>query len=174
MKHKIFGITGWKNNGKTTMTERIVSELTSRGYKIATIKHAHHDFDIDVEGTDSWRHRHAGAGEIAVVSANRWAFIHENKHEDEADMETILSHFSPCDLILVEGYKRENHDKLEIRREGGKRGENLSLNDPHIVAVASDMNQSEETLPVFDINDIIAISDFIENHMDLSRKTKGN
>lgn len=174
MEHKIFGITGWKNNGKTTLTERVVAELTSRGYKIATIKHAHHDFDIDVEGTDSWRHRQAGAGEVAVVSANRWAFIHENMDEDEPHMAAILSHFSPCDLIVVEGYKREGHDKLEIRREGGKRGENLSLNDPHIVAVASDMDQSNETLPVFDIDDIIAISDFIENHMDLHKNKLGD
>lgn len=170
MKHKVFGITGWKNNGKTTMTERIVKELTTRGYKIATLKHAHHDFDIDVEGTDSWRHRKAGAQEIAVVSSQRFAFIHENNGDNEPDIAVILSHFSPCDLILVEGYKHGQHDKLELRREGGKRGKNLSLDDRSIVAIASDREHSDEKLPVFNIDDIVSIANFIEKHMKLKNK----
>lgn len=170
MKHRVFGITGWKNNGKTTMTVRLVEELTRRGYRLATVKHAHHDFDIDHEGTDSWRHRKAGAKEVAVVSARRWAIIHETKNEPEPDLASILKKLGPCDLVLVEGYKRDSHDKLEVRRQGGKIGENLNQQDPHIVALASDMPQDKVDLPVFHLDDISSIADFIEIHMQLERK----
>lgn len=170
MKHRVFGITGWKNNGKTTMTARLVEELTRRGYRLATVKHAHHDFDIDHEGTDSWQHRKAGAKEVAVVSALRWALIHETENEPEPDLASILKKLGPCDLVLVEGYKRANHDKLEVRRQSGKTGENLSRQDPHIVALASDIPQDEVCLPVFHLDDISSIADFIEIHMRLERK----
>lgn len=167
MKHRVFGIIGWKNNGKTTMTTRLIAELTRRGYRIASIKHAHHDFDIDHEGTDSWRHRQAGAQEVAIVSSRRWALIHEMEDADELSLEAILEKIEPCDLVLVEGYKRDSHDKLEVRRNGGKIGEPLSQGDPHIVAIASDMPQNEPDLPVFELDDIGTIADFIENHMSL-------
>src|SRR5690606_10005679 len=102
MTQKLFGIIGWKNSGKTTMTERLVRNLTGRGYRIATVKHAHHDFDIDQEGKDSWRHRKAGAAEVAVVSAKRYAIIHENGNEPEPPLTDILARLSPCDLVLIE------------------------------------------------------------------------
>lgn len=168
MKHRVFGITGWKNNGKTTMTVRLVQELTRRGYRLATVKHAHHDFDIDHEGTDSWRHRHAGAGEIAVVSSRRWAIIHEE--EKEPELAQILQKLSACDLVLVEGFKNDSHDKLEVRRRDGKQGEHLHRSDAHIVAIASDMPRDDDTLPFFHLDDIGPIADFVEAHMQLPRK----
>jgi len=170
LKHRVFGITGWKNNGKTTMTARLVEELTQRGYCLATVKHAHHDFDIDHEGTDSWRHRKAGAKEVAVVSSRRWALIHETEQEEETDLARILEKLAPCDLVLVEGYKHGDHNKLEMRRKGGKTGENLNKSDSHIVAIASDLPQDEPELPVFHIDAIPSIADFIEAHMQLKRK----
>ncbi|GGA92755.1 molybdopterin-guanine dinucleotide biosynthesis protein MobB [Brucella endophytica] len=161
-EQRIFGITGWKNSGKTTLTVRLVEELTRRGWRIATIKHAHHDFDIDHEGTDSFRHRKAGAGEVAIVSARRWALVHELDNEDEPLLEAIVARMSPCDLVLVEGYKRDSHKKIEVRRLEGRKGEPLSASDPNIVAVAADHPVSGESAPVFDLNDIIRIADFVE------------
>ncbi len=167
MKQKLFGVTGWKNSGKTTMTERLVACLTGRGYRIATIKHAHHDFDIDIEGTDSWRHRKAGAAEVAIVSARRFAVMHENGDDGEPGLDAIAARLSPCDLVLVEGYKRESHKKIELLREGSHAGPRLSADDPNIVAVACDRPPEGETLPVFFIDDIEKIADFIEAEMAL-------
>lgn len=167
MTHKLFGIVGWKNSGKTTLTERLVRNLTERGYRIATIKHAHHEFDIDHEGKDSWRHRKAGASEVAIVSAKRFAILHENRGEAEPSLMEIAAKLSPCDLILVEGYKRDSHKKIELRRSGGAKGEQLSHTDSHIVAVASDQPQMDETLPVFDLDSIDEIAEFIIKEMSL-------
>ena len=113
MPHRVFGITGWKNSGKTTLTERLVTALSDRGFRVSTIKHAHHGFDIDHAGTDSFRHRAAGAGEVAVVSARRWALMHELRGEDEPLLAQVLETLAPCDLVLVEGYKRDPHPKIE-------------------------------------------------------------
>jgi molybdopterin-guanine dinucleotide biosynthesis adapter protein len=168
MINRVFGITGWKNSGKTTLTARLVTELTRRGWNVSTIKHAHHDFDIDKEGTDSYRHRKAGAGEVAIVSGRRWALMHELKDEQEPPLSGILQRFSPCDLILVEGYKREGHQKIETRRREGRSGERLSANDPTIVAIASDHPLDGETLPVFDLDDIAGLADLIERATGLS------
>jgi molybdopterin-guanine dinucleotide biosynthesis adapter protein len=162
MTKRIFGITGWKNSGKTTLTVRLVEELTRRGWRVSTVKHAHHDFDIDVEGTDSYRHRKAGAGEVAIVSSRRWALMHELQGADEPSLSEIIERLSPCDLVLVEGYKRDTHNKIELRRSEGRQGEPLSASDPHIVAIAADHPVSGETVPVFDLNDITGIADFIE------------
>ena len=168
MNQKLFGITGWKNSGKTTMTERLVTCLTARGYRIATIKHAHHNFDIDREGTDSWRHREAGAAEVAIVSSQRYAIMHENTSgEEEPSLWEIAAKMAPCDLIIVEGYKRETHKKIELRRKGSHAGPPLSRDDPSIVAIASDHPQPGETIPVFGIDDIEQIADFIESEIDL-------
>lgn len=167
MNQKLFGITGWKNSGKTTMTERLVTCLTARGYRIATIKHAHHDFDIDHEGTDSWRHRKAGAAEVAIVSSRRYAIMHENMGEKEPSLWEIAAKLEPSDLVLVEGYKLETHKKIELRRSGSHGGPPLSADDPSIVAIASDQPQPQETAPVFDINDIEKIADFIAREMAL-------
>jgi molybdopterin-guanine dinucleotide biosynthesis protein B len=162
MKRRVFGITGWKNSGKTTLTERLVSELTARGWRVSTVKHAHHDFDIDREGADSFRHRQAGAAEVAIVSGRRWALMHELRGEAEPTLESILARLADADIVLVEGYKRESHKKIETRRLGAKDTAPLSKSDPNIVAVAADYAQLAETLPLFDLDDTKSIADFIE------------
>jgi molybdopterin-guanine dinucleotide biosynthesis protein B len=162
MNRRIFGITGWKNSGKTTLTEKLVTELVRRGWKVSTVKHAHHDFDIDKPGTDSFRHRQAGAMEVAIVSGTRWALMHELRGEDEPTLEAVLSRLAPCDIVLVEGYKREAHRKIETRRLEAKDRAPLSASDPNIVAVAADFTTEGESLPVFDLDDTKSIADFIE------------
>src|SRR5262245_9236268 len=169
MTRRVFGITGWKNSGKTTLTERLVAELTRRGWKVSTVKHAHHDFDIDHEGTDSFRHRAAGASEVAIVSDRRWALMHELKGDAEPSLDAILAQMSPCDIVLVEGYKRESHDKIETRRLEAKDRAPLAAQDPHIVAVAADHPVSGEMVPVFALDDIAAIAGFIEKSTSLLR-----
>jgi len=158
---RVFGISGWKNSGKTGLTERLVAELTRRGYRISTIKHAHHDFDIDKPGADSFRHREAGAQEVAIVSGTRFAIMHELRDEPEPPLADILARLSPCDLVLIEGYKREPVPKIETRRLEAKSHEPLALNDPHIVAVAADHEVTDSALPVFDLDDTVSIADFI-------------
>lgn len=163
----VFGITGWKNAGKTTLTTRLITEMVARGYRVHSVKHAHHDFDIDVPGTDSYRHRAAGATEVAIVSAHRYAVLHELRGAEEPSMQEVLARLSPADLVLIEGYKREPHPKIECLREGVK-GERLSDHDPSIVALASDRPLAGERLPVLAIDDIRAIADFIERYLALS------
>lgn len=169
MTRRVFGITGWKNSGKTTLTERLVTELAGRGWTISTVKHAHHDFDIDHAGTDSFRHRKAGASEVAIVSGRRWALMHELRGEEEPALEDILSRMAPCDLVLVEGYKRAGHNKIETRRRYAKDTKPLSTDDSTILGVAADHTLPGETLPVFDLNDIAAIADFIEQATGLAK-----
>jgi len=159
---KVVGITGWKNSGKTTLTERLVAELCRRGHAVSTVKHAHHDFDIDKDGTDSFRHRAAGAREVAIVSDRRWALMHELRDEAEPPLDAVLARLSPCDLVLVEGYKRESHQKIETRRLTAKDTAPLTATDPNIVAIAADHAVSGEVVPVFAIDDVAAIADFIE------------
>lgn len=160
-KPRIFGISGWKNSGKTGLAVRLVEEFTRRGYRISTIKHAHHDFDIDKVGADSYRHRQAGAHEVALVSGTRYAIMHELRGADEPSFEDILSRLGPCDLVLIEGYKREPVPKIEARRLDAKNREPLAPNDPHIVAIAADHPVDGEPLPVFNLDDTQAIADFI-------------
>lgn len=171
MTQRVLGITGWKNSGKTTLTERLVAELTGRGWKISTVKHAHHNFDIDKEGTDSFRHRHAGATEVAIVSGNRWALMHELRGEDEPGLEAILARLAPCDLVLIEGYKRESHLKIEARRLAAKDTTPFTTTDHNIVAVAADHRVSGESVPVFDLDDVGAIADFVVATMKLEDDT---
>lgn len=167
---RVFGITGWKNSGKTTLTERLVAEFTRRGFAVSTVKHAHHAFDIDKEGTDSFRHRAAGAQEVAIVSQGRWALMHELRGESEPPLDRILARLAPCDLVLIEGYKREPHAKIEARRRDARDTAPLSVADPAIVAVASDAPQPDETLPVFGIDDIQSIADFIAARTGLPQR----
>ncbi|MGB6119704.1 MAG: molybdopterin-guanine dinucleotide biosynthesis protein B [Mesorhizobium sp.] len=167
MSQRVFGVTGWKNSGKTTLVERLVTELTARGWRISTVKHAHHAFDIDKPGTDSFRHRAAGAGEVAIVSSGRWALMHELRAEKEPDMASIIARLAPCDLVLVEGYKREAHLKIEARRSAAKDSAPLAPGDPNIVAVAADHATDAGGLPVFDLDDIAAIADFVERRSGL-------
>ncbi len=160
MSTPVFGIGGWKNSGKTTLTERLVAEFTRRGLRLATVKHAHHDFDIDKEGTDSFRHRRAGAREVAIVSGRRWALMHELDGETEPTLDAIVARLSPADLILVEGFKRGSHPKIEVRRLGAREVTPLAPGDPAIVAIAAD-HAVEADLPVFRLDDVAAIADFI-------------
>jgi molybdopterin-guanine dinucleotide biosynthesis protein B len=158
---KIFGIAGWKNSGKTGLAVRLVTEFTRRGYRISTIKHAHHDFDIDKVGADSFRHREAGAHEVALVSGTRYAIMHEMRGAPEPALEEILARLAPSDLVLIEGYKREPIPKIEARRRDSARRDPLAPQDPHIVAIAADHPVTDTTLPVFDLDDTLAIADFI-------------
>lgn len=158
---RIFGISGWKNSGKTGLAVRLVEEFTRRGYRISTIKHAHHDFDIDKVGADSYRHRMAGAHEVTIVSGTRYAVMHELRGAPEPSFEEILARLAPCDLVLIEGYKREPVPKIEARRLAASKREPLSPHDPHIVAIAADHPAEGGGLPVFDLNDTMAIADFV-------------
>ncbi|RWA64248.1 molybdopterin-guanine dinucleotide biosynthesis protein B [Mesorhizobium sp.] len=169
MNRRVFGITGWKNSGKTTLTEKLVAELARRGWTVSTVKHAHHDFDIDKPGADSFRHRQAGATEVAVVSGRRWALMHELRNEEEPTLEAILARLAPSDIVLVEGYKREAHKKIETRRLDAKDKTPLSASDPNIVAIAADFAAEAGSLPVFDLDDVESIADFVEGVAGLRR-----
>ncbi|EFO30432.1 molybdopterin-guanine dinucleotide biosynthesis protein B [Roseibium sp. TrichSKD4] len=170
----IFGITGWKNSGKTQLVTSLVAEMTHRGFKVSTVKHAHHNFDIDREGADSYRHREAGASEVALVSGRRWALMHELRDEEEPPLDAILQRLAPCDLVMIEGYKRETHPKIEARRLDARKNEPLAPKDPNILAIAADHDLEGETLPVFDLNDISAMADFIAKTtgLPLNKDTK--
>lgn len=163
----VFGVTGWKNSGKTTLLTRLVGEFTRRGLTISTVKHAHHDFDIDKPATDSFRHRQAGAREVMIVSGNRWALMHELRAEAEPTLREILQRISPCDLILVEGYKREAHPKIEARRREAGRVEPLAPGDPSIIAVAADHAADPDGRPLFALDDVTGIADFIAGELSL-------
>lgn len=167
MSSPVFGVTGWKNSGKTTLVTRLVAELTGRGLVVSTVKHAHHAFDIDKTGTDSYRHREAGAREVMIVSGNRWALMHELREEDEPPMLQALERISPCDLILIEGYKREPHPKIEARRRESTKSGLLAPEDPTIVAIAADHATPDDGRPLFDLDDISGIADFIVAHLKL-------
>lgn len=170
MTQRIFGISGWKNSGKTGLAVRLVAEFTRRGYRISTIKHAHHDFDIDKVGADSFRHREAGAHEVTIVSGTRFAIMHELRGEPEPSFEEIVARIAPCDLILIEGYKREPVPKIEARRLDAANREPLAPNDPHIVAIAADHGVEGSDIPVFDLNDTSGIADFIAEKVGLPPK----
>ncbi len=170
---KIFGIAGWKNSGKTGLAVRLVAEFTRRGYRISTIKHAHHDFDIDKVGADSFRHREAGAHEVTIVSGTRYAIMHELRGDAEPSFEEILARLAPCDLVLIEGYKREPIPKIEARRLEAAKREPLAPNDPHIVAIAADYPVDDAgSLSVFDLDDTFAIADFIAAAVGLGKPAK--
>ena len=167
MAHLVFGLAGWSGSGKTTLAEKLIKHITDQAIIMATIKHAHHAFDADSPGKDSWRHRQAGARQVIVSSAHRTAHFTEHA-QTEPDLTQLLAQLGPCDLVLVEGFKKEPIDKLEIWREQlGKPP--LYPQDKHIVAVASDVELPECPLPVFDLNDAAAISDFILSQVGLKK-----
>ena len=156
---KVIGFAGWSGSGKTTLVEQVIRLLEARGLAVSLIKHAHHEFDVDFPGKDSYRHRHAGCREVLITSANRWAVMHELRGRDELTLNEALAQLSPCDLVLVEGFKREPIPKIEIfRAEIGK--PLLFPNDPHIIAVASDA-AVETDLPKLDLNDPAGVAGFI-------------
>ncbi len=166
----VLGVTGWKNSGKTAMVAGIVGELTQRGYRVSTVKHTHHAFDLDRKGTDSFRHRAAGAMEVALVSGTRWALMHENREgEGEPGLPDFLPRLEPCDVVIVEGYKREAYPKLEVRRIDASRNDPFALTDPTVFAIASDHPVDETDKPVFSLDDIPAITDFIIEKFGIKR-----
>jgi len=158
---RVLGLAGWSGSGKTTLLVKLIPLLKQRGLKVATIKHAHHAFDVDQPGKDSYEHRRAGACEVIVSSARRWAQMHEVGTGTEATLAELLARVSPCDIVLVEGFKREQHPKLEVFRAAvGKPA--LHPDDPRIVAVASDCAFAGSTVPVIDLDDIPAIADIVQ------------
>jgi molybdopterin-guanine dinucleotide biosynthesis protein B len=160
---RIIGLAGWSGSGKTTLIKKALPRLIARGVSVSTLKHAHHGFDLDQPGKDSFFHRAAGATEVIISSAKRWAILHELREEAEWDLPALLSKMSPVDLVLVEGFKRDKFPKLEIHRaENGK--PLLHPEDPHIVAVASDSPLPAASIPVIDLNDIEAIADLLLKH----------
>ena len=162
---RVIGITGFKNSGKTTLVERLVSEFTARGLSVSTIKHAHHTFDIDHKGRDSFRHRKAGAREVAVISRNQWAIIRDMIDEPEPPLEEIIQRMHPCDLIVVEGYKRDRHPKIEARNTELDHPP-LAGEDDTVIAIAASGPLDDAPVPVFDRNDIAAIADFAWQHLE--------
>lgn len=155
----VYGVTGWKNTGKTTLTEKLIAEMVARGLRVSSIKHAHHDTEIDHPGRDSYRHRLAGAGQVIVSSPARWALLTELRGAREPDLETLLAQLAPCDLVLVEGYKRAPHPKVEAHRAATGRPL-LAPGNPTIRALASDV-ALDHPLPRFDLDDVTRIADFI-------------
>lgn len=152
----VLGIAGWSGSGKTTLLKKLLPLLTARGLRVATLKHAHHHFDVDVPGKDSWEHRRAGAHEVIICSSRRWVQMHELGDAAEPSLAELLQRVSPCDLILVEGYKRERHPKLEVYRvEPGEPP--LFATDPRILVVATDAPLPAPHPPVVDLNDAAAV-----------------
>ncbi|QBF33533.1 molybdopterin-guanine dinucleotide biosynthesis protein B [Thalassococcus sp. S3] len=162
---RVFGVVGWKNAGKTGLMERLVTDITARGFSVSTVKHAHHAFDVDQPGTDSFRHRHAGATEVLLASNVRYALMHELRGGDEPDLKALLAKLSPVDLVLVEGYKREDHPKIEAYRHEAT-NPLIAPGDRSVRAVASDVPLDLDR-PVFDLNDTPAIADFILQEVGL-------
>jgi molybdopterin-guanine dinucleotide biosynthesis adapter protein len=162
---KTFGFAGWSGSGKTTLIEQLIPRFVRQGLRVSLIKHAHHTFDVDQPGKDSYRHRHAGASEILVTSSRRWVLMHELRGAAEPPFDEQVRHISPCDLLLVEGFKHAPIPKLEVWR--AETGEPLlHPNDPHIVGVATDA-RIDSKLPVLDLNDVDAIASFILKKLEL-------
>ncbi len=162
---KVYGVTGWKNSGKTGLMERLVAEISAHGFSVSTVKHAHHGFDVDQPGRDSYRHRVAGAREVLLASGNRVALMQELRGAPEPKLAALLARLNPVDLVLVEGYKREAHPKIEAHR--GATGQSLiAPGDDSIRAVASDQPLVLDR-PVFDLDDTGAIADFILSDLGL-------
>ncbi len=162
---RLYGVTGWKNAGKTGLMERLVAEISGRGYSVSTVKHAHHAFDVDQKGTDSHRHRMAGAREVMLASGQRVALMQELRGAEEPNLDALLARLTRVDLVLVEGYKRERHPKIEaFRAEAGN--PLIATGDSAIRAVASDTPMNLDR-PVFDLNDTQGIADFILREVGL-------
>jgi molybdopterin-guanine dinucleotide biosynthesis protein B len=158
---RVIGLAGWSGSGKTTLVTKVIPVLVQRGLKVATVKHAHHDFDTDQPGKDSWLHRRAGASEVAVISSRRWAIVHELGDEAEPSLEDALAKLSPVDLVIVEGFKRHSHPKLEVYRAAvGK--PLLHPEDDCIVAVATDGPLPQAQVPVIMLDDIAMVANVLQ------------
>jgi molybdopterin-guanine dinucleotide biosynthesis adapter protein len=161
MSMRVIGLAGWSGSGKTTLITKVIPVLVARGLKVSTIKHAHHAFDIDRPGKDSWQHREAGAGEVVVASSRRWAIVHELRGEPEPPLEALLAKLSPADLVIIEGFKRHAHPKLEIYRASvGK--PLIYPQDDCVVAIASDASLPHAQLPVLMLDDIEGIANVLQ------------
>ena len=163
---RVYGVTGWKNSGKTTLVERLVAEITGRGLSVSTIKHAHHAFDVDQPGKDSHRHRRAGASQVLVSSSNRWALMTENRGRPEPELGALIGQLAPVDLVLVEGFKRDRHPKIEARRAATAQTL-IAQGDPTIEAVATDAPIEGLPVPAFYLDDVCGIADFILGRVGL-------
>jgi molybdopterin-guanine dinucleotide biosynthesis protein MobB len=163
---RLYGVTGWKNSGKTVLVERLVAEITGRGLTVATLKHAHHGFDVDQPGKDSHRHRAAGASQVLVASGRRWALMTELRGGPEPCLDALVARLDPVDLVLVEGYKRDRHPKIEVRRAATAQ-DLIAAGDETVEAVASDAPLAGLAVPVFDLDDVPAIADFILTRVGL-------
>lgn len=162
---RVFGLAGWSGSGKTTLMTALIPQFVSRGLTVSTIKHAHHAFDIDQPGKDSWCHRQAGAQEVMIASDRRWALMHELRDEPEPPLDELLRRLSPVDVVIVEGFKRHSHRKIEIYRPSlGK--PLLHPDDPHIIAIASDEELPGARVPWLSLSDADAIASFILYHGD--------
>jgi len=163
----VFGVTGWKNAGKTGLMERLVAEINGRGHSVSTLKHAHHTFDVDHPGKDSHRHRLAGASQVLLASTERWALMNEHRGAEEPSLSELLAKLKPVDLVLIEGWKRDSHPKVEAwRAETGN--PLIAPNDPTILAVASD-TRLEIDRPLFDLDDTSAIANFILDYLGMAQ-----
>lgn len=162
---QVYGVTGWKNAGKTGLMERLVAEFTSRGKRVSTLKHAHHKVDVDQPGRDSYRHREAGAHQVLLASENRWALMTELRGGQEPSLSDLLAQLEPVDLVLIEGYKREPHPKIEAWRSDAD-NPLIAPDDPTIRAVATDTPLDLDR-PQFDLDDTVAIADFITKETGL-------
>jgi len=155
---RLIGLAGWSGAGKTTLLRQLIPSLIARGLEVSTLKHAHHGFDIDQPGKDSWQHRQAGAREVLVASSRRWALMHEQQGDAEPSLHALLAHLSSVDIVLVEGFRFEVHPKIEIHRAANAKPL-LYPNDPSIVAIASDAPLRGVTIPLHHLDDIAAIAD---------------
>jgi len=158
---KIFGIVGWSGSGKTELLIKLLPELKSRGFRVSTMKHTHHNFETDKPGKDSHRHREAGAEEVMVASGTRWALLHELREEPEPSMEELVERMTPVDLLLIEGFKRNSHSKLEVTRPSTTGEPMLARDDETIVAVASDEEIDGLNVPLLDLDNVGLVADFI-------------
>ena len=160
---RIIGLAGWSGAGKTTLLIKVIPALIARGLRVSTLKHAHHAFDVDQPGKDSHSHRMAGATEVLVGAASRWALVHELRGEAEPQLDTLLGKLSPVDLVIIEGYKREAHPKLEVYRAAvGK--PLIHPDDRQIVAIAADTALPSARVPVVSLDDVEGIADILLRH----------
>ena len=163
---KVYGVTGWKDMGKTTLVARLVTCFCDRGLKVSTIKHAHHAFDVDQPGRDSYLHREAGASEVMLASRKRWALMHELRDEEEWELEDMLPKLSPVDLVLVEGYKQGAHPKIEVFRDQPGR-DPIALENDTVRAIAGSIGEHKLNIPVLDLDNTQKIADFITADLEL-------
>ena len=168
---KVIGLAGWSGSGKTTLIVQLIPALVRRGLKVSTMKHAHHAFDVDKPGKDSYEHRNAGATEVMIGSGRRWALMHELRDEEEPGSRRLMEHMTPVDLLIIEGWKAEGHEKIEVHRPAhGK--PLIQPDDPKVVAVASDAELPGLPVPRLDLNDVEAVADFIVAHCGLAERAQ--